>query len=264
MRSASLQASIPRSTVHRLIRTQLRFKLYRPKQVQKLNHGDNAKRVDYCQWLLDADRNDPSPIDRIFWTNEATFKLSGMPHRYNTYFWSEENPHILMEKPLNTPGITVFAGMWSHGIVGPYFHYDYVNGESYLRMLTEEVVLCLQNHPVHDNMIWMQDGAPAHFSTIVRQYLHKTFDNWIGRSGKISWPQRSPDMTPCDFSMWGTIKTKVFERQPQTDYKLKTYIVESFNDLRNDIAVCKKTVRSTLARATKCIQQNGSHFEHLL
>ena len=98
-----------------------------------------------------------------------------------------------MEKPLNTPGITVFADMWSHSIVGPYFHYDYVNGEltedpDYLRMLTEEVVPWLQHNPAHDNMIWMQDGAPAHFSTNVRQYLDETFDNWIERSGRISWP----------------------------------------------------------------------------
>ena len=144
-----------------------------------------------------------------------------------------------MEKPLNTPGITVFAGMWSHGIVGPFFHYDYVNGESYLRMLTEEVVP------------WLQDGAPAHFSTIVRQYLDETFDNCIGRSGKISWPPRSPDLTPCDFSMWRTIKTKLFEKQPQTDYELKTYIVEAFDDLRNDIAVCKKNCEINLGESDK-------------
>ena len=68
--------------------------------------------------------------------------------------------------------------MWSHGIVGPFFHDTYVTSESYLRMLKEEVLPWLEHHPAyHPGMIWMQDGAPAHYSIIVRQYLNDEFQN---------------------------------------------------------------------------------------
>ena len=34
---------------------------------------------------------------------------------------------------------------------------------------------------------------------------------WIGRAGPISWPERSPDMTPLDFYFWGHLKSVVYE-----------------------------------------------------
>ena len=39
----------------------------------------------------------------------------------------------------------------------------------------------------------MQDGAPAHFSRIVREFLNNNYTNrWIGRRGPIAWPARGP------------------------------------------------------------------------
>jgi hypothetical protein len=40
-------------------------------------------------------------------------------------------------------------------------------------------------------------------------------DHWIGRAGAahvewMKWPSRSPDLTPCDFSLWGYVKEQVF------------------------------------------------------
>ena len=31
-------------------------------------------------------------------------------------------------------------------------------------------------------------------------------NRWFGRGGPISWPARSPDMTPLDFYLWGHLK----------------------------------------------------------
>jgi hypothetical protein len=45
---------------------------------------------------------------------------------------------------------------------------------------------------------------------IVRASLDKNFPNrWIGRAGPISWPARSPNITPCDFCLWGYVKACV-------------------------------------------------------
>ena len=38
---------------------------------------------------------------------------------------------------------------------------------------------------------------------------------WIGRTGPKDlalhyWPPRSPDMTPCDFFLWGYVKERVY------------------------------------------------------
>ena len=57
----------------------------------------------------------------------------------------------------------------------------------------------------------MQDGASPHCAIPVRNYLNRKRPNkWIGIGGPVSWPARSPDLTPYDFFLWGHIKAKVF------------------------------------------------------
>ncbi len=66
---------------------------------------------------------------------------------------------------------------------------------------------------LREDYIFQQDGAPPHFSTRVKSYLSKKQpDNGIGRGGPISWPPRSPDLTPCDFFLWGHIKSKIYSK----------------------------------------------------
>jgi hypothetical protein len=51
----------------------------------------------------------------------------------------------------------------------------------------------------------MHDGAPAHFDRVVRDHLNERFhERWIGRGGPVSWPPRSPDLTPIVF-IYGAI-----------------------------------------------------------
>ena len=59
------------------------------------------------------------------------------------------------------------------------------------------------------NVIFMQDGAPPHFSCFVTDVLNERFpDVWIGRGGPIPWPPRSPDLSPhLSFSCGGTLRT---------------------------------------------------------
>jgi hypothetical protein len=40
----------------------------------------------------------------------------------------------------------------------------------------------------------------------------------------IGWPARSPDLTPCDFFLWGFLKAKVYARRPGTIEQLKEAI----------------------------------------
>jgi hypothetical protein len=52
---------------------------------------------------------------------------------------------------------------------------------------------------------------------------HRAFivEEFIKNGG---WPPRSPDLTPCDFFLWGYLKAKVYEQRPQTLEALKEAI----------------------------------------
>jgi hypothetical protein len=60
--------------------------------------------------------------------------------------------------------------------------------------------------------------SPPHFHLEVRRHLNTTVpqrligraSRCIGDSALIPWPPRSPDLTPCDFFLWGYVKDKVY------------------------------------------------------
>ena len=62
------------------------------------------------------------------------------------------------------------------------------------------------------NIWFQQDGAPAHFSYTVREYLNRPYLNcYIGRGGPVEWPARSSDLTHLDFYLRGHMKSVVYE-----------------------------------------------------
>ena len=77
-----------------------------------------------------------------------------------------------------------------------------------------------------------------------------------------TWPARSPDLTPCDYFLWGYVKDKVFV-PPQP---------VSIPDLKNRITAAVETITSDLLsrvwqeldyRLYVCRVTKGAYFEHL-
>jgi hypothetical protein len=46
----------------------------------------------------------------------------------------------------------------------------------------------------------------------------------LGRRGPHEWPARSPDLTPCDFFLWGWAKEEVYRTKPTTLNELEDHI----------------------------------------
>ena len=70
--------------------------------------------------------------------------------------------------------------------------------------------------------LWFQhDGAPAHYALNVRRFLDQQFPNrWIGHGGAVSWPPRSPDLTPLDFFLWGHMKSLIYATPVESEEDL--------------------------------------------
>jgi hypothetical protein len=81
-----------------------------------------------------------------------------------------------------------------------------------LPVLLEDVPLAVRR-----DMWFQHDRTPAHFSAQTQQHLNTQFpDRWLGIGGPVSWPERSPDLNPLDFFLWGHLKEIVY-RDPPTD-----------------------------------------------
>ena len=87
--------------------------------------------------------------------------------------------------------------------------------------------LCEWNGGNLDNLWWQQDGALCHVAHVNMRYLGRQFQ-WRVLSRKpiqgMDWPARSPDLNPCDFYLWGYLKSKVYSPRPATLYQLEVNI----------------------------------------
>ncbi|XP_025204363.1 uncharacterized protein LOC112601133 [Melanaphis sacchari] len=113
-------------------------------------------------------------------------------------------------------------------------------------------------------MYFQQDGAPAHNAIIVKNYLNEIFPNrWIGTHGVISWPARSPDLTPLDFFLWGHLKNVVYADPPINLQDLKNKIRLACSNLRRE-QINAATSTELLKRLESCLEHQGGNFEQFI
>ncbi|CAF3907141.1 unnamed protein product [Rotaria sp. Silwood2] len=107
-RRAALELNISRASLQRLMKD-LNLKPYKPRLLQALNEDDPDRRLEFCEWLLDSARDDPTLLDRILWTDEASFQTNGHVNKHNCIYWSDTNPHFIIEQELNVPRLIVWG-----------------------------------------------------------------------------------------------------------------------------------------------------------
>lgn len=112
-------------------------------------------------------------------------------------------------------------------------------------------------------MWYKHDGAPPHYGRVVRNYLNQEFpDRWIGRGSEtIQWPPRSPDLTPLDFYLWGTLKSMVYANPVNSREELIQKINEAAQLLKNRPAQLNRQMQT---RLNLCVEKDGAHFENIL
>lgn len=263
-RHSARQLQMKRSSLQRLMKA-VQFKPYRPRVLQQLSEDDFDRRLEFCELFLARLAVEPDLPERILWTDEAQFKINGLVNRHNSVYWSTDNPRIIVTQELNSPGIHVWAGICHRGIIGPYFMHETMNADRYCDMLMEVVLPELQNSPAFqpwNNLIWQQDGAPAHYALRSRALLDEHFNEWIGRRGTWEWPARTCDMTCMDFAVWGMIREKVYVTRPENLDHLQNLIENAFTELNQDRRLISRICYSVTTRVNSCYDVNGSHFEH--
>jgi hypothetical protein len=114
----------------------------------------------------------------------------------------------------------------------------------------------------------MQDGARLHTANVLLDFLHDTF-NSRAISNQLpdrfahgqNWPQKSPDLNPCDCYLWRFLEENIFLKEPQTTLKLRALIIQACNEITEDM--CHRVINNN----TVCVEvakHNGSHVERLI
>lgn len=264
-RRQSAALGMANTSVRRILRLDLHHHPYKIQVVQAMNENDFAARRRFCQTLLDMFDENEDLVHNLWMSDEAHFHLSGFVNKQNFRYWSDENPQQLHQKPLHSSKVTVWCAMSSLGIIGPYvFENDReqavtVNAQRYSEMLHSFFIPQLRQHGMNNETLFQQDGATSHTARVSMNVLNNVFPNRvISRNGAISWPPRSPDLTVCDFFLWGYLKSKVFEQRPPTLGELKRRIRLEIERIPQ--RMLRDVMGSFRNRLQECLNREGHHL----
>ena len=171
--------------------------------------------------------------EKLVFSDEATFHVCDKVNRHNVRIWVTENSHATMEHVHDSPNVNVFCAVSSCKVYGTFFFaVSAVTGINYLDVLQLWLMPELQKDS--EDFIFQQDGAPPHFHFDVVAHLNANLlGRWIGRASHndsplLTWSPQSPDLTPCDFFLWGYIKDRVYVSPVPCDLpQLRQRIVEA-------------------------------------
>ena len=259
IRVASNELAIPQSTVHKVLHKRLRLHAYKLQIVQALKPDDCPRRAAFAEEILQRIDDDNGYLNSVCFSDEATFHVSGKVNKHNIRIWGLQNPCEVLERERDSPKINVWCGLMHNQIIDPFiFAESTITANIYLDMLKHYVVPQLEEF--QPRVVFQQDGAPPHWSLIVRDFLNETFPNrWIGRNGPTPWPPRSPDITPLDFFLWGYVKDRVY-RTPVRDVEtLQSRIIEVLATVNEEML--ENTWREIEYRLDILRATNGAHVK---
>jgi hypothetical protein len=85
----------------------------------------------------------------------------------------------------------------------------------------------------------------------------------ISRYGDITWPARSPDLSACDFFLWGYLKSQVFKATaPHTVQELNHGIQQEVK--RIPVEMLQRVMGDIRKRLTECLERNGGHLNGVI
>lgn len=264
-RELGFQFNVSCETVWTILREQ-QLHPYHVQRVHSLLPRDYYPRIQLSQWFIRKCVN-PHFLNNVLFTDEAKFSRTMIVNSHNSHIWSIDNPHAITQV---NHQYQFSLNVWA-GIIGDKLFVSFLpnilNGQTYLQFLTDDLPTILEDLPLNTrNRMWfMQDGAPAHFSLNVRNYLDGAYNNkWIGRGGPVPWPARSPDLNPLDFFLWGHLKSLVYSTPVDNIEELRARILNGIATIQQTPGIFERVRQSMRRRLDACIFNGGRHFEQFL
>jgi hypothetical protein len=228
--------------------------------VQKLYETDKPRRKSFCEWFLAEVEDHPTLNDSCFWSDECHVWLDGYVNSQNSRCWAKKNPHVHVERSLHPQRLTVWAAVSRYHLIGPVFIDGIVDGQIYRDLISNQFIPKLREANVNLQESWfMQDSATPHTAQETLRLLRSHFGERL--ITKPLWPPHSPDLTPCDFWLWGYLKERVYRAPRPTDLvQLRERIISVFNDIQRNVEILQPVFDNIHTRAVACILAKGDHL----
>ncbi len=138
----------------------------------------------------------------IIFSDEKTWTVNPVRNRRNDRYlcFGDVDESVRTLSTTKHPASVMSLGfMASNGIAAPLIWFPArlrLTAADYLKVLQDKFLPWVRTTFPDGNVVFQQDGAPAHSAKIVQKWLGENLQFWP----KDMWPPYSPDANPLDFS----------------------------------------------------------------
>jgi hypothetical protein len=158
---------ISKSSVHRIIKLDLKLKPFKKVSAHKLSANDKHTRLIRCQELLR--RFSVQGVRRICFSDESVFPIDGYLNKQNTRIYAKKKSDISDYEILNQrskfpASLMVWFGVCYNGKLPPIFLENglRLNANIYQQTILTPAIESANDLFLHRNWTFQQDSAPAH------------------------------------------------------------------------------------------------------
>lgn len=268
IRRVAQQVGLSVGTTWTILRRDLHYFPYKIQLQQQLKNVDVTRQENFGNLMVEMIESRQIDINKIWFSDEAHFHLSGYVNKQNWRHWGSENPHLAIATPAHPKRVTVWCAM-SSAIIGPIFIEGNVTSQKYQELLERNFLPQIRRRHLVQDYWFQQDGAGPHRTVDVLQSLSTMFNGHIigldcdrVTDSGLEWPPYSPDVNPCDYFLWGHIKDRVYRTSPATLEDLKIAITQEVTAIGSE--VLKRVIQNFESRVYNLVVSKGKHFENLI
>jgi hypothetical protein len=267
VRQIARETRIPRSSVARIIHTDLHLKCVKKRRAQELTDANCNTRMNRAKKLLS--KFPESLVPFIFFTDEKVFTVAPPVNLQNDRVYAPRDKkkrdiaadRLLRTRPTFSKSVMVSVAVSKLGCTELFFVEPgvKVNGAYYRDVLLSQQMLPSIRQLAGDLFVFQQDSAPAHRARDTIEYLRQATPDFISPD---FWPPNSPDLNPVDYKLWGCLQDRVYQKRIHDVNELKQRLVEVWSNFGQTIV--DGAIDEWRKRLRACVRAKGHHFEHLL
>ena len=127
-RKRSAELGVSQSSVHQILRHDLKMKPYLIYVHQGLTPENALQRRTTCAWFLRQVKEEEDFLRSVWFSDEAHFYLNVTVNSRNYVHWASERPDEVIERNLHVTKAAAWAALSAQGVIGPFW---FCNGDSY-------------------------------------------------------------------------------------------------------------------------------------
>lgn len=228
-----------------------------------LSDMQKQDRVNWCKFMLKKFENGQSRrVDDII-TGDETWIYSYDPEtkqQSTVWMFEDEVPPTKVVRGKSTSKKMVAIFFRRAGLIAavPLEERRTVNAEWYSTVCLPKVFTELENERPHTGLrgiMLHHDNAPAHTAADTLDFLHDR------RVQLVTHPAYSPDLAPCDFFLFPTVKKSMRGKR----FVNENEAIAAMNDVLRDLPkkAYQECFEKWFSRMHMCIDAGGEYFEKL-